>query len=85
MLSKLWTRFVFQPVTEGNITKYEVHYNGTRKNVDSSTTTLTFTALFLPDGVFTGIIYLTVTPINRYGKGPTSDETAIIHGKMIPI
>ena len=85
MLSKLWTSFVFQPVTEGDITKYQVRYNGTRKNVDSSTTTLTFSALFLPDGVFTGIIYLTVTPINRYGKGTTSDDTAIIHGKMMPI
>ena len=54
------------------------------KTVENSTTTLTFTALSLPDGVFTGIIYLTVTPITRYGKGPANAKTAIIHGKVMP-
>ena len=61
-----------------------MHYNGTRKTVKNSTTTLTFTARSLPDGVFTGTIYFMVTPITWYGKGPASDETAIIHGKMMP-
>ena len=54
------------------------------KTVENSTTTLTFTPLSLPDGVFTGTIYFMVTPITWYGKGPASDETAIIHGKMMP-
>ena len=53
------------------------------KTVEDSTTTLTFTALSLPDGVFTSTIYLTVTPITSYGKEPVNDKTAIIHGKMM--
>ena len=53
------------------------------ETVENSMTTLTFTPLSLPDGVFTGTIYLTVTPITRYGKGPVNDDTAIIHGKMM--
>ena len=51
-------------------------------NVNSSTTTLTFTAPSLPDGVFTGTVVVMVTAVSRYGVGPVSDlETAIITGK----
>ena len=42
-------------------------------NVNSSTTTLTFTAPSLPDGVFTGTVVVMVIAINQYGVGPTSD------------
>ena len=42
-------------------------------NVNSSTTTLTFTAPSLPDGVFTSTVVVMVTAINRFGVGPTSD------------
>ena len=50
-------------------------------NVDSSTTTLTFTVPSLPDGVFTGTVVVMVTARNRYGIGPASDpETAVITG-----
>ena len=74
----------FQPVTEGAITGYQVYYNGTMINVTSSTTSLTFTAPSLPDGVFTGIIVVMVTAINRYGIGPPSDsDTAVITGTYI--
>ena len=66
--------YVFQPVTQGDITEYQVCYNGTTKNVNSSTTTLTFTAPSLPDGVFTGTVVVMVTAINRYGVGPDSDH-----------
>ena len=52
---------------------YEVSYNGTMQNVSSSTTTLTFTAPSLPDGVFSGNITVTVTAINRFGRGMPSD------------
>ena len=45
-------------------------------NVDSSTTTLTFTAPSLPDGVFTGAVVVMVTLINRYGIGPPSDPAS---------
>ena len=52
---------------------YEVNYNGTMRNVSSSTTILTFTAPSLPDGVFSGNITVTVTAINRFGRGMPSD------------
>ena len=58
-----------------------MYYNGTMVNVDSSTTTLTFTVPSLPDGVFTGTFVVMVTARNRYGIGPASDpETAVITG-----
>ena len=67
-----------QPITVGNgpleqPLVYEVYYNGTRQNVNSSTTTLTFTAPSLPDGVFVGNITVIVTAINRFGRGTPSD------------
>ena len=62
-----------QPITQGDITGYQVYYNGTMRNVNSSTTTLTFTAPSLPDGVFTGTVVVMVTAINIFGVGPTSD------------
>ena len=72
----------FQPVTQGDITGYQVYYNGTMMNVNDSTTTLTFTAPSLPDGVLTGTVVVMVTATNRYGLGPASDpDTAIIIGK----
>ena len=50
-------------------------------NVNSSTTTLTFTAPSLPDGVFTGTVVVMVTAVSRYGVGPASDPaTAEIRG-----
>ena len=36
-------------------------------NVNSSTTTLTFTDLSLPDGVFTGAVVVMVTVTSRFG------------------
>ena len=53
-------------------------------NVNSSTTTLIFTAPSLPDGVFTGTVIVMVTAINEFGIGPTSNpETAVITGKQL--
>ena len=72
--------FVFQLVTQGDITGYLVYYNGTMMNVNSSTTTLTFTAPSLPDDVFTGIVAVMVTAISRYGVGPASNPVAAIIG-----
>ena len=58
-----------------------MYYNETMMNVSSSTTTLTFIAPSLPDGVFTGIVIVMVTAMNRFGVGPTSDPvTAEIYG-----
>ena len=82
MPGKLSTCFVFQPVTQGNVLGYQVYYNEGMINVETSTTTLTFTALSLPDGVFTSTIVFTVSAINRYGIGQASEETAVIHGKI---
>ena len=42
-------------------------------NVNSSTTTQTFTAPSLPDGVFTGTVVVMVTAVSRYRVGPASD------------
>ena len=72
--------FVFQPVTQGDITGYQVYYNGTMMNINSLTTTLTFTASSLPDGVFTGTVVVTITAVSRYGIGPTSHPVAAIIG-----
>ena len=63
-----------QPVTQGDITGYQVYYNGTMINVNSSTTTLTFTAPSLPDGVFTGTVVVMVTAVSILGIGPPSNS-----------
>ena len=77
---------IFQPVTQGDITGYQVCYNGTMLNANSSTTRLTFTTPSLPNGPFTHTVVVMVTAVNRYGIGPASDpETAIIYGKHVAI
>ena len=63
---------------------YQVHYSGMIVNVDSSTTTLTFTAPSLPDDVFTGTVVVMVIGISEFGIGPASNpETAEIRGDNI--
>ena len=58
-----------------------MHYSGITVTVPSLTTTLTFTAPSLPDGVFTGTLVVMVTAVNIFGIGPTSDPaTAKIRG-----
>ena len=53
-------------------------------NVNSSTTTLKFTAQSIPDGAFIHTVVVMVTAVNRYGIGPASNpETAIIYGKHV--
>ena len=72
---------IFQPVTQEDITGYQVYYNTTMMNASSSTTTLTFTAPSLPDGVFTGNVVVMVTVLDTCGKGPASDlKTATVTG-----
>jgi len=44
-------------------------------NVNSSTTTLTFTAPSLPDSVFSRTVVVMMTAINKFGVGPASDPT----------
>ena len=69
---------------QGDITGYQVYYNGTMKNVTSSTTTLAFTAPSLQDGVITGTVVVMVTAVSRYGVGPPSKtETAVVNGMYI--
>ena len=75
--------FVFQPVTQGDIIGYQVYYNGTMINANNSTTTLTFTAPPLPDGVFTGTVVVIVTIISRYGVGSASNPVAAIIGMYV--
>ena len=76
-----YINLIFQPVTQGDITGYQVYYNGTMMNVSSSTTTLTFTAPSLPDDMFTDTVVVMVTAVNKYGVGPASNpETATITG-----
>ena len=61
---------------------YEVYYNGTRQNVTSPTTTLTFTAPSLPDGVFFDNITVIVTAINRFGRGTPSNPESFEISKL---
>ena len=50
-------------------------------NVNNSTTTLTFTAPSLPDGVFTGAVVVVVTAISRLGIGsPSASVSTLITG-----
>ena len=60
-----------------------MYYNGTMMNVNSSTTTLTFTAPSLPDDVFTGTVVVMVNGINRYGVGPDSDHVMVTVTGMV--
>ena len=55
-----------------------MYYNGTMINVDSSTTTLTFTAPSLPDGVFTGTVVVMVIAVSRFGVGPPSTPVSTL-------
>ena len=76
-----------QPITVGNgpleqPLVYEVFYNGTRQNVTSSTTTLTFPAPSLSDGVFVDNITVIVTAINRFGRGTPSDPESFEISKL---
>ena len=74
--------YSIKPITVGNgpleqPLVYEVYYNGTMMNVNSPTTELTFTAPSLPDGAFIDNITVTVTAINRFGRGTPSDPESI--------
>ena len=73
---------IVQPVIQEDITGYQVYYNGTKMNVTSSTTTLTFTVPSLPDGVFNGTVVVTVTAVNNFGIGTASDFAADITSKQ---
>ena len=61
-----------------------MYYNGIMISVTSSTTTLTFTAPSLPDGVFTDTVVVMVTAVSSIGVGPDSDPaTAVISGMQL--
>ena len=63
---------------------YQVHHSGMVVNVSNSTTTLTFAAPSLPDGVFTRTVVVMVTAVNQFGVGPPSDPaTAEIRSKYV--
>ena len=75
--------YIFQSVTQEHITGYLVSHNGTVVYVNNSTTTLTFTAPSLPDGVFIGSIVVVVSAVNQFGVGPTSEPVTVeISGKQ---
>lgn len=51
--------------------------------VNGRTTALTFAAPELLNDMFTGTVVVTVTAINRYGKGPASEpKDAVITGNV---
>ena len=55
-------------------------------NVNNSTTTLTFTAPSLPDGVFTVTVVVMVTAVNRFGVGPPSDLVIVkVNGMLVTL
>ena len=72
---------IFQLVTQGHITGYQVYYNGIMMNVNNSTNTLRYTAPSLPDDVFSGTVVVRVTATSRYGIGPASEHEAVFYGK----
>ena len=49
-------------------------------NVNSSTTTLTFTSPSLPEDVFNSTVFVMVAAVNNYGIGPASDPATAVIG-----
>ena len=76
--------YVFQPVTQGDITGYQVYYNGTMTTYSSSTTSSRFVVPLLPPCMFTGTIVIIVTAVRGSKVGPASDPaTAVLIGKYV--
>ena len=56
---------------------YQVYYNGTTREVDNVTLSLTFSFSPLSVGIFRDNIHLIVTAVNRFGNGmPSVTATA---------
>ena len=72
----IYTLHVCLQDVQSEVLSYQVNYNGTTTNVNSSTTTLTFIAPSLPDDEFSGTVVVMVTAVNRFGSGPASDPAA---------
>ena len=59
-----------------------MYYNGTVISVNNSTTTVTFTAPSLPDGVFSGTVVAMVTAVNKFGVGLASNHATAFIGNL---
>ena len=59
-----------------------MYYDGTMMTVNHPTTTLTFTAPSVPDGMFNSTLVVRVSATSRYGIGPASEHEAILYGKV---
>ena len=87
----LYTLMLFiQPITVDNgpleqPLVYEIYYNRSMINVTSPNTTLTFTAPSLPDDVFVDNITVTVTAVNRFGRGAPSDPDSAEISRLLRI
>ena len=77
-----------QPVIMGNgpleqPLVYRVYYNGTTRDVDNITTSLTFPFSPLPVGIYRDNIHLIVTAANRFGSGISSNTAPATVCKLI--
>ena len=65
----------------GDVTGYRVLQNETMiMDVNSSTNSLTFTALIVPDEMDSATLVVMVAAISRFGVGPTNETTTTING-----
>ena len=72
---------LFQLILHEDVTGYQVRYNEIMiMNVSSSTNSLTFTALPVPDEESIGFVFAAVTAFSRFGVGPTSEAYTTING-----
>ncbi|XP_065912387.1 receptor-type tyrosine-protein phosphatase S-like isoform X2 [Dysidea avara] len=63
---------------------YRVYYNGTTRDVDNITTSLTFPFSPLPVGIYRDNIHLIVTAANRFGSGISSNTApATVYGSSV--
>ena len=55
---------------------YRVYYNGSFDYVDSPNTSLIFRAPSVPEGYFNSSVVVSVTAVNRFGDGPSSENVS---------
>ena len=55
---------------------YRVYYNGSFDYVASPNTSLTFRAPPVADGYFVSSVVVSVTAVNRFGAGPSSENVS---------
>lgn len=65
------------PLDQPLVYRVIVHINEPAIFATSSTTTLTFNAPSLPDGMFADDISVTISAVNKFGYGPNSTSNSV--------